>query len=766
MTIRVYRATQQAPWKSVNLLQVAIADIPDPSWKTVDAAWRYTSEFGWRQVYPNVTEPLISITSITTTESTATINWEVYESTSVTVGVYNSSNTLIFFSSKDGSSPNSQLVTGLTLNATYRAVLVATASSGITFTTQQEFTVVREKPTAPLNVTASTGRVDGILVSWAPPTNPGSTAIVGYEIQRRQNPADFDDNAAWTGVGNVLSYLASDISPSPTVYYFKVRAINSSGSGDSSAASNAGSKVAATEVALAANRTTIDINDFTALVARIKNGTDNVNVPNIPITFTIYGNGSFSDTSSVTTTTINSNANGQATVNYYGGSVTGTSYITAATSGLSTGIIAISVLTTPSAPQNLTASSPAQPFGPSSVTWLMSWNPPSSNGGSNITDYETAIDYDGDGTGYSWTAWLTTNNTTSRTVLFFGGSQNKYKVRAVNAVGGGAESIISVDTSPSGPQNFSGTATSSTTATLTWTAPSYTGSGSITGYEFQRTQGSDPQETWNDIGLVTSRNATELNPSTTYYFRVRAYNTVGSTKIIGVTSTTTVTTPATPAPTPSPAPAPIVIPPPPTEPPGVTPLPPTSPPPAPIIPPPSPPSPPPGPIVPAPPPGRPPLASISSGTQVLTVNGYVPIENILIGDQLVSIDIEEVSIDGETMNLDTWSSETFTNNGFSITTVTDVFARQISGPEYIINDNSFSDNHDILTLKDGIYSFQNAKNIDTSYEVFDYDMQDWTPVTSVQIIEDSTVTVYSIDCEPYDVFFTNNALVYNRKEFM
>lgn len=767
MTIRVYRATQQAPWKSVNLLQVAIADIPDPSWKTVDAAWRYTSEFGWRQVYPNVTEPLISITSITTTESTATINWEVYESTSVTVGVYNSSNTLIFFSSKDGSSPNSQLVTGLTLNATYRAVLVATASSGITFTTQQEFTVVREKPTAPLNVTASTGRVDGILVSWAPPTNPGSTAIVGYEIQRRQNPADFDDNAAWTGVGNVLSYLASDISPSPTVYYFKVRAINSSGSGDSSAASNAGSKIAATNVSLAANRTTISTNDFTLLTARIKNGEDNVNAANIPLTFRIYGNGSFSSSSSITVTTINSNANGQASVTYYSTSTTGSNYVSVETPGLVGSFETITVLNVPSAVVALSSSTPTQPFGPPAVVWNVSWSAPTSNGGSAITAYETAIDYTADNSQDNYSPWLSTpaENGTSRSVLVFGGQRAYYKVRAVNALGAGPETVIILSSSPSMPLSFTGIATSTTTASFSWSAPSYSGYGNIAGYEFQRTTGPDPQTSWNDNGLLTTRNATGLSASTTFYFRVRAYDTSGLT---GVYSEITVTTPATnpPTPAPSPSPSPIVFPPPPTEPPGVTPLPPTSPPSPPFIPPPSPPpSPPPGPLVPMPPPGRLPAASIGSGTTVLTVNGYIPIENILVGDQLVSIDIEEISTDGSSINLDTWSSREFTNNGFTITTVTDIFARKISGPEYVINNNSFSDNHDILTLKDGVYSFKNAKDIDNSYKVFDYDIQDWTTVNSVEVIENSEVTVYSIDCEPYDIFFTNNALVYNKKEF-
>ena len=143
----------------------------------------------------------------------------------------------------------------------------------------------------------------------------------------------------------------------------------------------------------------------------------------------------------------------------------------------------------------------------------------------------------------------------------------------------------------------------------------------------------------------------------------------------------------------------------------------------------------------------------------------MPIENILVGDQLISIDIEEIEIDGQTFDISSWSSETFTNKGFVLTTVTDISAHKIIGPEIIINGDSFSQNHDILTKKNGVYSFKSAAEIDISYEIYDYDIQDWTPIDFIEIIENSETTVYSIDCEPYDVFFTNNALVYNKKEF-
>lgn len=757
MTIRLYK---NGSWKAPDLIQVRDND----SWNQVNAVWRYTNAYGWRQVYPNVTEPSISITSIDTTATSATINWEVAEADTVLVRVYLSTNlvTPVFSASKSGTSPNSQLVTGLTTGSTYLASLTATATSGLQAFASQEFIAQQQTPSAPQNISASTGRIDGILVSWTTPASPGASAITEYQIQRNQDPVAILSQQEWTsGIGNVSSYLATNVDPSVN-YYFRVRAINSYGPGEPSAVSNAGSKIAADELAVAANRIYISTNDSTAIVARIKNNGSNVNVPNIPITFYLLSSsyGSFSSSSSVTSTTVNTNSNGQASVTYYSPSTAGTYGIFASTPGLPLSGITIGVANVPGPVLSLSASSPTQPFGPPSVAWSVSWSAPSDNGGSAITDYEFATDLDAAGTVYNFGSWTSTGNTLSRSVLVFGGQQAYFKVRAVNALGGGSESQITLNSSPSEPQSFTGSATSTTTATLSWSAPANNGGSAVTSYEFQRNQDANtPQTTWTDIGLVTTRNATGLDPNTTYYFRVRAKNANG----IGAYSTVAITTPATsPSPT---SPSPIVVPPPPTEPPGVTPLPPTSPyfpffpyfPYFPYFP--------PGPIVPMPPPNpRPPL-SIGFDTKILTTSGYIPVQNVLVGDELVSIDIQEIPTDGSTFDIINWSSENFTNKGFAVTYVTDIVARQIDGPSVTINGDIFSSNHDILVRKDGVHRFEPALNIDTSYEIFDYDIQDWTPVTEVEVNENSTITVYSIDCEPYDMFFTNNALVYNRKEF-
>ena len=129
------------------------------------------------------------------------------------------------------------------------------------------------------------------------------------------------------------------------------------------------------------------------------------------------------------------------------------------------------------------------------------------------------------------------------------------------------------------------------------------------------------------------------------------------------------------------------------------------------------------------------------------------------------MDIEEVPTFGGDFDVDNWSSDTFTNLGTTETSVTNIFARQIVGTLVRINGEWFTDNHNILVEKNGVYYFKQSIDIDTTYKVFDYDIMNWAPVIDVYLQPDSESIVYVVDCEPYDVFFTENALVYNRKEY-
>ena len=94
-------------------------------------------------------------------------------------------------------------------------------------------------------------------------------------------------------------------------------------------------------------------------------------------------------------------------------------------------------------------------------------------------------------------------------------------------------------TVPGSPRDFRVSASRETHLTLAWTAPSDNGGASIEGYAIERSAtGNNP---WTNAGLsvVTTWVDSNLQPGTTYYYRVSAINSVGTGPASGVASGTT-----------------------------------------------------------------------------------------------------------------------------------------------------------------------------------------------------------------------------------
>jgi len=149
--------------------------------------------------------------------------------------------------------------------------------------------------------------------------------------------------------------------------------------------------------------------------------------------------------------------------------------------------------------------------------------------------------------------------------------------------------------------------------------------------------------------------------------------------------------------------------------------------------------------------------SVGSKTGILTPNGPVAAEDLKVGDTLLSIDANEIDIDN--FNPADWTSPVLNVNGVTETTITSITSR-IVDTVASLNGELFSTTHWILSKKDNVIKFTNVSDLDTSYEVWSHSVNDWTPVTSIDIIS-YIDRVYSINCEPYDMFFTNTALVYD-----
>ena len=178
----------------------------------------------------------------------------------------------------------------------------------------------------------------------------------------------------------------------------------------------------------------------------------------------------------------------------------------------------------PTAPLNLQASA-----GNAHV--FLSWNAPSNNGGSPITNYKI---YKSTSSGTE-SLFATFGNVTSfNDTSVTNGQTYFYKVSAVNSVG---ESTQSNETSattftiPQQPNGLAATAASSSQVSLSWTAPSNNGGSAITGYKIERS--TDNGTTWSTIqsntgSTVTTYSDTGLTASTNYTYRVSAINSIGT----------------------------------------------------------------------------------------------------------------------------------------------------------------------------------------------------------------------------------------------
>jgi len=207
-----------------------------------------------------------------------------------------------------------------------------------------------------------------------------------------------------------------------------------------------------------------------------------------------------------------------------------------------------------------------------------------------------------------------------------------------------------------------------------------------------------------------------------------------------------------------------------------------------FTPPPPPPPPPPGDFYVVPPPyggGTPfgqapsfgfysPYGCILGTTKVATPNGLVAVQDLEIGDKLLSLDVEEIDTDEEKTNVHYWLSGTFTIKGMTETTVTRV-EKLIVQDLVRINNRFYSFTHLILVQRDGEYEFVQAQFVkETDKVLASIPSNTEDPALDVAVptfvpMEDLTrfhykegVAVYDISVEPYDVYFTENLLSHNK----
>ena len=201
-------------------------------------------------------------------------------------------------------------------------------------------------------------------------------------------------------------------------------------------------------------------------------------------------------------------------------------YNAGGTSGYSN-VASATTMSVPAAPSNLTATAV------SSSRIDLSWTDNSSDE-SNFRIYRST-----DGVNFNWTYTAAANVTTYSDTGRPASTTYYYRVVASNANGNSDYSNTASATTfgpPAAPTGLTATAISSSRIDLSWTD----NSSDEDGFKIYRSTDNVNFEFYYTVGAnVTTRSNTNLTSSTTYYYRVLAYNSGGSSAYSNVASATT-----------------------------------------------------------------------------------------------------------------------------------------------------------------------------------------------------------------------------------
>lgn len=354
--------------------------------------------------------------------------------------------------------------------------------------------VLARVPYAPTIGTATAG-VTSARVTWTAPADNGGAAITSYVIT--SSPGGI---TATTSSGSDLSGTVTGLTAG-TSYTFTVQAVNSVGTGDSSAASNS---VTPYTTPGAPQSVTATAGSSQVALTWSAPASDGYN------TITEYritdGSGATTDVSANVTSRTFTGLTPGATYSY---TVTAKN---AAGYGTASAAVTATPYTTPGVPQSVTAT--ASYSSGSRIT--VSWSAPASDGYNTITEYRIT-DNSGATTDVS-------ANVTSR--VFTGlvaARAYSYTVAAKNAAGYGTASSAASATAfglPGTPVISTVTA-GNTQATVTWSAVDANGSA-ITNYRVAASPGGAYTDTSGTSAVVTG-----LTNGTAYTFTVTATNAAG-----------------------------------------------------------------------------------------------------------------------------------------------------------------------------------------------------------------------------------------------
>jgi fibronectin type 3 domain-containing protein len=383
-------------------------------------------------------------------------------------------------------------------------------------------------PTAPQNLTATAGNAS-VALSWSAPASNGGAPVSSYNVWRSTSSGgesllnsgvsgtSFNDGSALNGI----------------TYFYKVAAVNSVGPGPFS---NEASATPATVPTAPQNLTATAGNGTVSLswTAPASNGGAAVTGYNV-LRSTTSGAETLLSAGVVGTSFTDTSVSNGSTYFYKVAAVNsvGPGPVSGEVSATPT-----SAPTVPTAPQNLVAVA-----GNASVA--LSWSAPASNGGAAVSSYNVWRSTSSGGesllnSGVSGTSF--SDGSALNGITYF------YKVAAVNSVGPGPlsnEASATPATVPGAPQNLVAVAGNGRVS-LSWSAPASNGGAAVSSYNVLRATSSGAETALRTSVSGTSFTDRKVSNGTTYYYEVRAVNSVGSGPVSSEVSVTPSPAPTVP----------------------------------------------------------------------------------------------------------------------------------------------------------------------------------------------------------------------------
>lgn len=142
--------------------------------------------------------------------------------------------------------------------------------------------------------------------------------------------------------------------------------------------------------------------------------------------------------------------------------------------------------------------------------------------------------------------------------------------------------------------------------------------------------------------------------------------------------------------------------------------------------------------------------------------GLILAHNLSVGDVLYSANIEGIDVSNTAIleYLQNWSANSAAISQDVETTIVAMAARISQEGAVVINGNKYSKQHFVLIKRNNEIQFQPSAEVLETDLIFSPAESGWVAITDYKITDQKELLI-SIDVEPYDVFFTDNALVHD-----